>query len=199
MDRKQFFNVAGAGAAAAAVGGLFGCAGGMVAGSAAAMPPDGGRARGPLHVSSGRNRFEETLMIWGVIPLQIKVSTADTGGSFFVFEHADMGKGGPPRHFHYDQDEWFYAVKGDFEFEVGEERFTLRPGDSLFAPRMVPHAWAYIGDGPGTLLLAVQPAGSLEAFFMENSAMDRPPTLEEAERSFAAHGMKVVGPPLGVG
>jgi oxalate decarboxylase/phosphoglucose isomerase-like protein (cupin superfamily) len=110
-----------------------------------------------------------------------------------------MGKGGPPRHFHYEQDEWFYAMRGEFAFEVGEERFTLRPGDSLFAPRMIPHAWAHVGDEPGTLLLAVQPAGSLEAFFIENCAMDRPPTLEEAERSFAAHGMKVVGPPLDVG
>jgi mannose-6-phosphate isomerase-like protein (cupin superfamily) len=134
-------------------------------------------------------------MIWGVIPLQIKVSSDDTAGSFFVFEHADMGKGGPPRHFHYEQDEWFYALKGEFAFEVGDERFTLRPGDSLFAPRMVPHVWAHVGDEPGTLLLAVQPAGSLEAFFMENSAMNQPPTPEEAERSFAAHGMRVVGPP----
>jgi mannose-6-phosphate isomerase-like protein (cupin superfamily) len=137
-------------------------------------------------------------MIWGVIPLQIKVSTNDTDGDLFVFEHADMSKGGPPRHFHYEQDEWFYAVKGEFLFEVGDERFTLRPGDSLFAPRMVPHVWAYVGDNPGTLLLAVQPAGSLEAFFMQSSKMTKPPTAEEAARQFAAHAMKVVGPPLDV-
>jgi hypothetical protein len=55
-----------------------------------------------------------------------------------------MGKGGPPRHFHYDQDEWFYAIKGNFAFEVGEERFTLGPGDALLAPRLVPHVWAYL-------------------------------------------------------
>jgi mannose-6-phosphate isomerase-like protein (cupin superfamily) len=164
----------------------------------ATVNDDGVRTQPALYVPSGRNRFEEELMIWGIIPLQIKVSSSDTGGNFFVFEHADMGAGGPPRHFHYEQDEWFYAVKGEFAFEVGNERFTLRPGDSLFAPRMVPHAWAHVGDGLGTLLLAVQPAGSLEAFFMENSAMDQPPAPEEAERSFAAHGMRVVGPPLNV-
>jgi len=137
-------------------------------------------------------------MIWGVIPLQIKVPTKDTAGALFVFEHADMGKGGPPRHFHYEQDEWFYAMKGEFAFEVGDERFTLRPGDSLFAPRMVPHVWAYVGDEPGTLLLAVQPAGSMEAFFLQSSKMTRPPMPEEADQQFAAHGMKVVGPPLAV-
>jgi mannose-6-phosphate isomerase-like protein (cupin superfamily) len=203
MNRKEFLNVASTGAAAVAIGGLAGCGGTALHGagqsSTAAANGGGAGAQRALHVPNGKNAFEEQLMIWGVIPLQIKVPTRDTAGALFVFEHAEMGKGGPPRHFHYEQDEWFYATKGEFAFEVGDERFTLRPGDSLFAPRRVPHVWAYVGDEPGTLLLAVQPAGSLEAFFMENCAMDRLPTPEEADRSFAAHGMKVVGPPLNVG
>lgn len=203
MNRKQFLSVAGAGAATAAIGGVAGCGGAALDGSAqssAATANGGGaRAQRALYVPDGRNAFEEELMIWGVIPLQIKVPTRETAAALFVFEHAGMGRGGPPRHFHYEQDEWFYARKGEFAFEVGDERFTLRPGDSLFAPRMVPHVWACVGDEPGTLLLAVQPAGSMEAFFMENCAMDRLPTPEEADRSFAAHGMKVVGPPLDVG
>ena len=202
MNRKQFLNVAGVGAAAAAIGGIVGCAGGIVAGSGASssatVSGGGARTRRALHVPNGRNAFEEELMIWGVIPLQIKIPTKDTAGALFAFEHADMGKGGPPRHFHYEQDEWFYAMKGEFAVEVGDERFTLRPGDSLFAPRMVPHVWAYVGDEPGTLLLAVQPAGSLEAFFLQSCEMTRPPTPEEADRQFTAHGMKVVGPPLDV-
>lgn len=202
MNRKHFLNVVGLGATATALGGLVACDGAPPDGAAQSATPVNSDASGtqrPLYVPNGRNRFEEELMIWGVIPLQIKVSSKDTAGRFFVFEHANMSTGGPPRHFHYEQDEWFHAVKSEFAFEVGDERFTLRPGDSLFAPRMIPHAWAHVGDGPGTLLLAVQPAGSLEAFFMENCAMDRLPTPEEAARSFAAHGMKVVGPPLSTG
>jgi mannose-6-phosphate isomerase-like protein (cupin superfamily) len=156
------------------------------------------RAQQGLYVPKGEHRFDEVLMIWGAIPLQIKIATADTDGALFLFEHADMPKGGPPRHLHYEQDEWFYAVKGEFAFEVGDEQFTLRPGDSLFAPRMVPHVWAYVGDAPGTLLLAVQPAGSLEAFFRQSCAMTRLPTPAEGDRMFAAHGMQVVGPPLAV-
>lgn len=151
-----------------------------------------------VYVPNGKNRFQEELLIWGIIPLQIKVSGKDTDGSFFVFEHTKMSKGGPPRHFHFEQDEWFYAMEGKFAFEVGDEKFTLQPGDSLFAPRMVPHVWAYVGEKPGTLLLAVQPAGSLEEFFMKSCGMTQPPTAEEAEKLFAAHGMKVVGPPLTV-
>jgi mannose-6-phosphate isomerase-like protein (cupin superfamily) len=94
-----------------------------------------------LYVPNGEHRFGEAPKIWGTIPLQTKVSTDDTDGAMFVFEHAEMGKGGPPRHFHYEQDEWFYVIKGEFAFEVGDKGFSLSPGDSLFAPRMVPHAW----------------------------------------------------------
>lgn len=200
MNRKQFVKLTGFGAVVAATGGITGCADRTVRGpagpSSAILKGNGARTQQPLYVPNGKNRFKEELMIWGVIPLQIKVSGDDTDGALFVFEHADMGKGGPPRHFHYEQDEWFYARKGEFAFEVGDERFTLRPGDSLFAPRMIPHVWTYVGDNPGTLLLAVQPAGSLEAFFLESCEMTRLPTPEEADRMFAAHGMKVVGPPL---
>jgi len=200
MNRKHFLNAAGVSAAAVATGGIAALADQVSAATKAPAPVSGSprRPRRAVYVPNGKNRIDEVLMIWGVIPLQIKVSTNDTDGDLFVFEHADMSKGGPPRHFHYEQDEWFRAVKGEFLFEVGDERFTLRPGDSLFAPRMVPHVWAYAGDNPGTLLLAVQPADSLEEFFMQSAKLTRPPTPEEADRQFAAHGMKVVGPPLDV-
>lgn len=193
MNRKQFVKLAGLGTAVAATGGMTGYPNRTFANPLTAKVS---RAEKAVYVPNGKNRFQEELMIWGVIPLQIKVSGKDTDGSFFLFEHAKMGKGGPPRHFHYEQDEWFYALEGEFAFEVGDEKFTLRPGDSLFAPRMIPHVWAYTGDKPGTLLLAVQPAGSLEEFFMKSCKMTSPPPPEEAEKQFAAHGMKVVGPPL---
>ena len=197
MNRKQFVQLAGVGAAIAAYGGMAGCANRTLTNSAPAKAK-GTRADKAVFVPNGKNRFQEELMIWSMIPLQIKISGKDTDGSLFVFEHAKMSKGGPPRHFHYEQDEWFYAMEGEFAFEVGDEKFLMRPGDSLFAPRMVPHVWAYVGDKPGTLLLAVQPAGSLEQFFMKSCAMTKPPTTQDAEQLFAAHGMKVVGPPLTV-
>ena len=197
MNRKDFVKLAGLGAAAAATGGMAGCANSK---PTRAIPATGKQVRAAhaVYVPNGKNRFQDELMIWGMIPLQIKVSGKDTDGALSVFEHAKMSKGGPPRHFHYEQDEWFYAMEGEFAFEVGNEKIVLRPGDSLFAPRMIPHAWAYTGDDPGTLLLAVQPAGALEEFFLKSCRLTRPPSPQEAEQLFAAHGMKVVGPPLTV-
>jgi quercetin 2,3-dioxygenase len=197
MDRKNFVKLAGLGVVGAAAGGMVACTNRPTTHSAPAVV-NGTRVEKAVHVPKGKNRFQEELMIWGVIPLQIKVSGKDTDGAFFSFEHAKMGKGGPPRHFHYEQDEWFYAMEGEFAFEVGDEKFVLQAGDSLFAPRMVPHVWAYVGEKPGTLLLAIQPAGSLEEFFMKTCAMTQPPTPQEAEQLFASHGMKVVGPPLDI-
>lgn len=200
MNRKQFVQFAGFSAAVAATTGVAGCTNKALTTSAILSPAisNGERPKKAVYVPNGKNRFQEELMIWGIIPLQIKIASKDTDGSLFVFEHAKMGKGGPPRHLHYEQDEWFYAIEGEFAFEVGDERFTLVPGDSLFAPPMIPHVWAYVGNKPGTLLLALQPAGTFEEFFMKSCKMTKPPTPEEADRLFAAHGMKVVGPPLDV-
>ena len=200
MNRKQFVKLTSYGAAVAAIGGISGCANKTLTNAVTPGPVTvkSARAEKAVYVPNGKNRFHEELMIWGVIPLQIKLSGKDTDDSIFVFEHAKMGKGGPPRHFHYEQDEWFYIIEGEFAFEVGDEKFVMKAGDSLFAPRMVPHVWSYTGNKPGTILLAVQPAGSLEEFFMKSCHMTQPPTPQEAEQLFAAHGMKVVGPPLTV-
>lgn len=156
-------------------------------------------AKTGVHVPAGKDRHAENdLRIWGRIPLSSKIATKDTGGALYLFEHADMGKGGPPRHIHHEQDEWFYVIKGEFAIEVGDEKFRLKPGDSVFAPRKIAHAWAHIGDGPGTLLTAVTPAGTFETFIRSTADHADLPTPEEIAKTFSAHGMTIVGPPLAV-
>src|SRR5512143_3284041 len=76
-----------------------------------------------------------------------KVSTEDSHGSLVVVEMTHHAKGGPVRHLHYEQDEWFYIVEGEYVFEIGQGRIRLKPGDSAFGPRKVPHVWAFVGDG----------------------------------------------------
>lgn len=152
-----------------------------------------------IHVPAGKDRFkEDDMKIWGVIPLAIKVSAQDTGGALLVFEHRNMGKGGPPRHVHFEQDEWFQVIRGEYAFEIGDGKYRLYPGDSLLAPRMIPHAWANVGDEPGTVLTVVSPAGSFETFILETTKYPVLPSPEEIAIAFEAHGMKVLGPPLAV-
>lgn len=139
------------------------------------------------------------LMIWGLIPLSIKVSSADTNGDLFAFEHTDMVPGGPPRHVHHEQDEWFYVVKGEFAFEVGGQHHRLGAGDSLFAPRQVPHAWACVSETPGTLLTVLTPAGSFETFIRETTRHATVPSPADLAKALTDHGMTLLGPPLAVG
>src|SRR5579863_5793512 len=83
---------------------------------------------------AGADRLGENHAI-GVSSTSFKVLTRDTGGALFLMEHANRKKGGPPRHLHHNEDEWFYAVEGEYIVEVGSERFQLKSGDSILAPR----------------------------------------------------------------
>jgi quercetin dioxygenase-like cupin family protein len=102
-------------------------------------------------VGQGDDRLGEYLGI-PISDIFFKVSTEDSHGGLLVVEMTHLEKGGPGRHFHYEQDEWFYVVEGEYVFEVGHERIQLKPGDSLFGPRKVPHVWAFVGDQPGRIL-----------------------------------------------
>lgn len=160
----------------------------------AAPPPRLSRA---VVVRAGHDRTETPLELLGVTPYDVKVSTEDSGGGLFMLEHRDMGKGGPVRHLHFEQDEWFYPIKGEFLFEVGDETFRLQAGDSIFAPRRVPHRWACVSDA-GTIAIALQPAGTVEQFFRTIGALPSRPSPDTLAEIFAAHGMHVLGPAFDV-
>jgi mannose-6-phosphate isomerase-like protein (cupin superfamily) len=157
----------------------------------------GGGAAGssPVSVAAGADRFGEARSL-GISTIQFKVATEDAGGGLFVLENVFHAKGGPARHLHYEQDEWFYIVEGEFLFEIGTARSTLRPGDSLLAPRKVPHVWAHVGSGTGRVLVGFTPAGKMEAFFREVTKAGAMPPQDP--KLWQAHGMELLGPPLKV-
>ena len=117
----------------------------------------------PVRVPRGGDRLEERHVI-GVSSTAFKVLTDESASALFVIEHASRKKGGPPRHLHHNENEWFYVIEGEYIAEIGSERFHLKPGDSILGPREVPHGWAYVGEGAGKLLIAFAPAGKMEAF-----------------------------------
>jgi hypothetical protein len=79
---------------------------------------------------------------------------------------------------------------------VGSQLHQLGAGDSVFAPRGVPHGWALEGNEAGRLLIAFQPAGTMEAFFTATAHLGGMPPHPQLEGLFAAHGMEITGPPL---
>jgi quercetin dioxygenase-like cupin family protein len=143
-------------------------------------------------VNAGEDRFGEYRGL-GISSIAFKVIPQDSSG-LLILENTFNAKGGPARHLHYEQDEWFYVLEGEFIMEVGAEKLKLQPGDSLLAPRQVPHVWAYVGETRGRILIAFLPAGKMEAFFREVTKANAMPPQDPSV--WRAHGMELVGPPL---
>ncbi len=151
-----------------------------------------------LFVPAGRHRFGVTVQMWGANLFETKVSGEDSDGQLFVGEIPNVTGFGPPRHFHHEQDEWFYVTKGSFAIEVGGELYEAKVGDSLLAPRKIVHTWAPLGPDPCSMIFVLQPAGDFDGFVADASTMGRLPTPDEANAIFEARGMEIVGPPLDV-
>jgi mannose-6-phosphate isomerase-like protein (cupin superfamily) len=148
-------------------------------------------------VDAGKDRFDHSITLHEGDIFYCKVSTKDTDGDMYTFESTRVKNGGPPLHYHFEQDEWWYILEGEFLFKVGEESFTAKAGDSAFGPRNVPHAFSKINDGNARMLIVFQPAGRMEEYFKAVSQGVLNKITESEKDNFRqAHGFKVVGPAL---
>jgi mannose-6-phosphate isomerase-like protein (cupin superfamily) len=155
------------------------------------------RAKKAIKVTAGEDRFGKPLSLFEGDTFHTKVSSSDTDNDLYIWESTRVKKGGPTEHFHYEQDEWWYILQGEFLFKVGNETFTAKAGDSVFGPRMVPHAFAKMNDGEAKLLMLFQPAGKMEAFFkaVSEGAMGKMNT-EQRNEFKKQYGFEVTGPAL---
>lgn len=149
-------------------------------------------------VKNGEGRFHGHIQLKGVNAniQDVKVSGKDNNGSLAIFEQTGLSpKRGVPTHVHPDQDEIFQVLEGEYHFQVGEEKFRLTAGETIFLPRKIAHAWIQISDR-GKMTVIVQPAGKLEEFFVYMSALQKEPSKDEMVKIFADHNMQIVGPPM---
>src|SRR5450631_701583 len=150
-------------------------------------------------VPSGEDRLGEHHAV-GISSTSYKVSSQNSHGGLFIMEHSNHKKGGPPRHMHHYEDEWFYVVEGDYIVEIGSERIALKSGDSILAPREIPHGWAFVGDTPGRVLIAFAPANKMEEFISKMPAPGSPNSAySTAAAYYRAYGIDLLGPPISLG
>jgi quercetin dioxygenase-like cupin family protein len=151
-------------------------------------------------VSAGTGRANDIIKLPGGDLIHVKVATQDSGGALFMTEQPIERRGaGPPKHYHEEQDEWFYCLAGEYVVEIGDERFRLGPGDSVLGPRRVPHAFAYDGAGPGKILIGFTPAVRIEQFFRDlekRGAYFGNGSADDKEHVHRLYGIVNVGPPL---
>jgi quercetin dioxygenase-like cupin family protein len=151
-------------------------------------------------VNAGEARFGIHYKMKGVTLnlLDVKISSKDTNGELAVFEQTGFTPhGGPPLHIHPFQDEYFYVLEGEYHFQVGDEKYELKSGDTIFLPRSVQHAFVQRTE-KGRLIVSYNPAGKMEEFFKTTDSWTSPPTMAEITKAFEDHDMKIVGPPLKV-
>jgi mannose-6-phosphate isomerase-like protein (cupin superfamily) len=154
------------------------------------------RLTNAIKVAAGEDRFGTPLVYLAGEDFHCKLSAQDTGGGLCIYETMRTSRSGPPLHYHRDQDEWFFVRKGEFLFQIGDERFRLAAGDCAFAPRKVPHTFVNIG-GEGILMIAYQPAGTMEQFLADSSRLlSANSAPDEWHALCRRHGVEIVGPQL---
>jgi mannose-6-phosphate isomerase-like protein (cupin superfamily) len=159
MERRSFLKAV---AAAVPVAGLQTFLVNQALSQTAAATP-----QGSLHVvGAGEDRFGQAHSL-GFSSILFKVAASETTGGLFVMEHSHLMPGGPALHLHLNQEEWFYMIEGEAVFQVGEQRLHLHAGESVLAPRRVPHAFSSVGATPGRMLIAFCPAGKMEQYFRD--------------------------------
>ena len=111
----------------------------------------------------------------------------------------------PPLHVH-GEDEIFHVLEGTMRIRAGSEERVLTAGQTLLAPKGVPHS--YLVESDQARWLVVTARGDFERFVRSFSRPAPspvlpepagPPTAEEADALAAAcrrHGIELVGPPL---
>lgn len=143
-----------------------------------------------LHVvAAGEDRFGHAHSL-GFSSLAFKVGTAETAGGLFVIEHTHLLPGGPPLHMHLHQEEWFYVMEGEVVFQVGDQRVHLKEGESILAPRQVPHTFSSVGEA-SRLLIGFCPAGKMEQYFRDAEEHKAQAGTAEFMRQY---DMELIGP-----
>jgi mannose-6-phosphate isomerase-like protein (cupin superfamily) len=66
---------------------------------------------------------------------------------------------GPPPHRHADCDEFFHIIDGRVDFEVGQERLQLGPGESVLVPRNTVHTFRPASESGSRVITVFNPGG----------------------------------------
>jgi quercetin dioxygenase-like cupin family protein len=157
---------------------------------ALASVPDGDALKQGAVIGAGKDCLGETHSR-GYSSILFKVLPRETGNGLFVIEHMNLVNGGPPMHKHLHQEEYFYLISGEVRFAVGDQRFTLRAGDSILGPRGIPHTFAAVEGKPSHMLISFSPAGKMEEF-LRDTAVPNPPVQDAG--FWRRYEMELVGP-----
>lgn len=91
----------------------------------------------------------------------------DTGGVFTLFEEVIAPQTGAIPHLHYEEDQAFYILEGEYEFVCDRRAFAAKSGSFVYIARGTVHFYENVGTEPGRILILSAPAGGTERLFFE--------------------------------
>ena len=134
---------------------------------------------------------------------RLLASGSQTGDVYALSEIRVSPNNGPPPHIHSREDESFFVLEGEVEFQVGGEKITARPGTFIQGPRGIAHSFKNNTRLPARILGFVTPAG-FENFFKEFAqpvaSFDSPAipaSKDEVDKLLAAapkYGLQILPP-----
>jgi quercetin dioxygenase-like cupin family protein len=114
-----------------------------------------------------------------------------TGGKLTMWTEITPAGGGPPPHYHLNEDEVFRVLEGRVAFLLDGEWHELGRGGTAFMPRSIVHTFKNVGDQPSRMLLTPPPSG-FEKFFAscaEEFAKPDGPDMSRIIEIGAEHGI----------
>jgi quercetin dioxygenase-like cupin family protein len=127
--------------------------------------------------------------------ITVKIGSEQTDGRCAVIEEVSPVGGGPPLHVHRHEDEVFYVLEGEVEFQLGDQRFRAKAGSTAYLPRDIPHTFRNVGRMSSKVLVVIIPA-RLVGFFDEVHALTKP-TPEQAMELGKTYGLTFLPLPKG--
>ena len=91
--------------------------------------------------------------------IMIHLDSESTGGKLNAWTELTPPRGGPPPHYHENEDEWFVVQEGRVEFFSDGEWTEFGPGSVLFMPPHHVHAFRNVGETTSRMLLMTSPGG----------------------------------------
>ena len=129
------------------------------------------------HVLGEGEGEQVSLFLLGV---RFLIDGETTGGAFSLVEHPLPPRAlGAPPHTHANEDEYSFVLEGRVGVQIGDEVLEAGPGELVFKPRGVEHAFWNAGDEPARLLELISPAG-FESYFRELAPLLTAPSRNEA-------------------
>jgi quercetin dioxygenase-like cupin family protein len=93
--------------------------------------------------------------------------TGETGGAYSLTEHLVTAASNPPMHVQVDEDEAFYILDGEIEFEVDGQVALATQGTFAFVARGAAHTFRVLTDTARMLVICSgKPTDNLEDFFL---------------------------------